>query len=101
MSVREYLFSAALGFLNPFFYYLVLFKAYSLLPAQVAQPINMTWPILLTIISIPLLGQKITLKSIAALVISFSGVILISSQGGGQAFNRVQLPGILYVWEVP
>ncbi len=94
MSVWEYLSSAALGFLNPFFYYLVLFRAYSLLPAQVAQPINMTWPILLTIISIPLLGQKITLKSIAALVISFSGVILISSQGGGQGFNRVQLPGI-------
>jgi len=27
------------GFLNPFFYYLVLFKAYSLLPAQIAHPI--------------------------------------------------------------
>ncbi|HYW94642.1 MAG TPA: DMT family transporter, partial [Bacteroidales bacterium] len=94
-SLREYGTSAALGFLNPFFYYLVLFKAYSMLPAQVAQPLNMTWPIVLTIISIPLLNQKITITSIAALFISFSGVILISSQGGGTAFKVTQISGIL------
>ncbi len=92
---KEWLYSAALGFLNPFFYYLIVFRAYAILPAQVAQPLNMTWPIVLTIISIPLLGQKITLKSMAALLISFSGVILISSQGGGSSFHRSQIPGIL------
>jgi len=32
--------SAFLGFLNPFLYYVVLFKAYSLLRAQEAQPLN-------------------------------------------------------------
>ena len=95
MSGRQYLYAASLGFLNPFFYYLILFKAYAQLPAQVAQPINMTWPIVLTVISIPLLGQRITLKSIMALLISFSGVVLISSQGGGSNFNMSQVPGIL------
>jgi len=93
-SPKEYLHSAFLGFLSPFLYYLVLFKAYSILPGQVAQPLNMVWPIVLVLISIPLLRQKISLRSISAMVISFSGVILISSQGGGSDFDKKHIPGI-------
>ena len=33
------------GFLNPFLYYIILFKAYSLLPAQEALSLNYTWPL--------------------------------------------------------
>lgn len=73
--------SALLGGLNPFAYYLILFKAYSLLPAQVAQPLNMVWPITLALLSAPLLHQKITARNIIAILISFIGVIFISSQG--------------------
>jgi drug/metabolite transporter (DMT)-like permease len=94
-SSKDYLYSALLGFLNPFLYYLILFKAYSLLPAQVAQPLNMTWPVVLVLISIPLLGQKISFKSILALLISFGGVALISSQGANGNYTPDQLPGIL------
>ena len=71
---KEFLNSAFLGFINPFIYYLVLLKAYSLLPAQVAQPLNMIWPIILVFLSVPLLGQKIRKKSFIALLISFTGV---------------------------
>ena len=35
---------AFLGFLNPAAYYLILFKAYDMLPAQVAQPVNYACP---------------------------------------------------------
>ena len=73
--------SALLGALNPFAYYLILFEAYSLLPAQVAQPLNMVWPITLALLSAPLLHQKITGRNIAAILISFVGVVFISSQG--------------------
>lgn len=73
--------SALLGFLNPFLYYLVLLKAYSILPAQIAQPLNFTWPIVLVLLSIPLLKQKISARSILAIFISFTGVFFISSQG--------------------
>ena len=81
LSFREYFSSAILGFLNPFLYYLILFKAYTLLPAQVAQPLNMVWPIVLVFFSIPILHQKIGFRSFIALFISFTGVYLISSQG--------------------
>lgn len=75
------LMSALLGLLNPFVYYLVLLEAYKLLPAQVAQPLNMIWPITLVFLSVPMLKQKIPARSFIALFISFAGVYLVSSQG--------------------
>ena len=93
-SRKEVLFSMFLGALNPLFYYLILFKAYSLLPAQVAQPINMVWAILLALFSVPLLGQKIGWKSFFALFVSFIGVIFISSQGGTSGFESTNLTGV-------
>lgn len=92
-SKKEYLNSALLGFLNPFLYYILLFKAYSLLPAQEAQPLNYTWPIMLVLLSIPLLNQKINLKSIIAIIISFFGVLIISTQGDILGFGFTNLYG--------
>jgi drug/metabolite transporter (DMT)-like permease len=73
--------SALLGLINPFAYYLILLRAYDLLPAQVAQPLNMIWPIVLVFLSVPLLGQKIPARSFISLFISFAGVYIIASQG--------------------
>jgi len=74
-------FSALAGLFNPFAYYLILFKSYSLLPAQIAQPLNYTWPIMLVLLSVPFLGQKADRKSLAALALCMIGVVLISSGG--------------------
>ncbi|MCE5250443.1 DMT family transporter [bacterium] len=73
--------SLCMGVLNPFLYYLVLFKAYSLLPAQQALTLNYTWPLMLVLLSIPFLGQKITAKSISAVALSFAGVVIITTHG--------------------
>ena len=85
-----------LGILNPFIYYIVLFKAYSLLPAQEAQPLNYTWPIMLVLLSIPLLQQKIKLKGILAIVISFIGVFIISTQGNILNFKFTNMIGVFF-----
>jgi drug/metabolite transporter (DMT)-like permease len=92
---KEILSSAVLGFINPFFYYLILLRAYQLLPAQVAQPLNMIWPIILVFLSGPLLSQKIEKKSYLALFISFIGVYIISSQGNLFSPGQTNLPGVL------
>lgn len=92
---KEILNSALLGALNPLVYYLILFKAYSLLPAQMAQPLNMVWPITLALFSVPLLGQKISWISLVALFISFIGVIFISSQGGISGFENTNWLGVV------
>ena len=93
-SVKDLLNSAILGLVNPFLYYLILLKAYKLLPAQVAQPLNMIWPIILVFLSVPLLGQKIERKSFIALFISFIGVYLISSRGNPFHFGGSDLTGV-------
>jgi drug/metabolite transporter (DMT)-like permease len=87
--------SALMGALNPFGYYLILFQAYSLLPAQVAQPLNMIWPITLALLSVPLLKHKITFRNIIAILISFIGVIFISSQGSLSGMRNTNLTGAL------
>ncbi len=94
-SGREILHSALLGIVNPFLYYLILLRAYQLLPAQVAQPLNMIWPIILVFLSIPILGQKIKGKSFIALFISFIGVYIISSQGSLFGNDHSNIRGIL------
>ena len=90
LEKKDLAFSALMGALSPFAYYLVLFKAYEILPAQVAQPLNMVWPIVLVFLSVILLKQKISYKSFIALFISFIGVYFISSQGepGALAFKE-------------
>lgn len=73
--------SALLGLLNPLCYYLVLLSAYDRLPAQIAQPLNYTWPLVLVFLSAPILKQRIAGRSYIALFVSFVGVIIISLRG--------------------
>ncbi|MFA4700672.1 DMT family transporter [Pyrococcus kukulkanii] len=80
-SVRENLYSAFLGFINPFLYYLVLFNAYSLLPAQEAQALNYTWPIILVVFSSAFLGQPLTIKEFFGVIVGFLGALVIGTHG--------------------
>ena len=92
---KDLLFSALMGLLNPVAYYLILFKAYTILPAQVAQPLNMVWPIVLVLLSILMLGQRISWLSIGAMVLSFSGVVVVSLQGGSASQDPQNRLGII------
>ncbi len=78
---RQYLQSLGLGVLNPCAYYLVLLRAYDLLPAQEAQPLNYTWAIALALLSIPLLNQKLTAWDVVGGAVSYAGVFVISTRG--------------------
>jgi len=88
--------SALLGFLNPFLYYIVLLKAYELLPAQVAQPLNMTWALTLAILSVPLLHQRISGADFAGLIFGLVGVLVISTQGNILSFHPTSPLGVGY-----
>lgn len=81
--------SMLLGFFNPFLYYVLLFKAYSLIPAQQALTLNNIWPIMLVILSVPLLGQRLTFRSLPAFLFCFGGVMMIATGGklSGFAFK--------------
>lgn len=81
LTRKQVLISAAYGFMNPFLYYLILFHAYDLLPAQEAQPLNYTWAVALSLLAVPLLGQRLTARDLAAVLVSYSGVWVISTRG--------------------
>ena len=66
-----------LGLINPFLYYIILFEAYDRLPAQVAQPLNYTWAIVLAVLAVPLLKQKLTARAAAGMVTSYAGVVVL------------------------
>jgi drug/metabolite transporter (DMT)-like permease len=87
-------YSFAQAFLNPFGYYLIIFKVYSILPAQIAQPANFIWPVVLMLLSAPLLKQPIRLTGLFALLISFAGVVVLSSQGNLLHFRIKEPLGI-------
>jgi len=95
ITKKDILTSALIGFLNPFLYYAVLFKAYSLLPAQIAQPLNYLWPVVLVLLSAPLLGEKLKLISVVSLLVGFVGVYVISTQGDLFGFKVNEPLGVL------
>jgi len=87
LSWRQFRLSLLLGALNPFLYYLVLIRAYDLLRAQEAQAINYTWAITMSILSIPLLGQRIRGLQFAAIGLSYCGALVISTRGDLLGFH--------------
>ena len=63
----------------------------SLLPAQVAQPINYAWPIVLLVLLALFDGQPIPKKKYIGMFVSLAGVVLISV-GTGNAGSMVISP---------
>ena len=83
------------GFLNPTAYYLILFKAYDMLPAQVAQPVNYAWPIILLVLLAVFAKQPIPAKKYIGMVISMAGVVMISLGTGQLSGMSVPVHGVL------
>ncbi|KLV05796.1 MULTISPECIES: DMT family transporter [Photobacterium] len=75
------LYYLALGLINPLAYYLILFQAYDLLPASLAQPLNYSWAITLTLMAAVFLGHKIRKQDWVACLLGYAGVVVIATKG--------------------
>lgn len=95
LSGKQWGYFAAMGLLNPVAYYLVLFTAYELLPAQVAQPINYAWPIVLLVLLAIFAGQPIPPRKYIGMFVSLAGVALISFGSGSAGDMHVSVEGLL------
>ncbi len=83
-----------LGLLNPAFYYLILFTAYDLLPAQDAMAINYTWGLTLPLVA-SLFSRKLPSKSEAGLaLLSYLGILIIVTNGNLATFEFDQPLGV-------
>ncbi|MEJ6705587.1 MAG: DMT family transporter [Pseudomonadales bacterium] len=87
--------SLSMAVLNPCIYYLVLFGAYDRLPAQIAQPVNYTWAIVLTLFSALILKQKPLLTDYLAAFICYGGVVIIVTGGHFEGLANVSSLGLL------
>jgi len=85
-----------LAFLNPCLYYIILLKAYDLLPAQEAMAINYSWVVMMVVLSIPILKQSVSIKVMLAILISYFGVILIATKGSPLSLDFSNGKGVLY-----
>lgn len=106
MKWQQWANSAILGFLNPFLYYLVLLKAYDILLAQEAGTLNYLWPVVLALLSVPLLGHRLGWKGFLAILISFAGTIVIGTRGQISTLKFTQPAGVglavssAFIWAI-
>ncbi|WP_293933356.1 DMT family transporter [Iodobacter sp.] len=87
--------SLLFGAINPFIYYLVLFKAYSLLPAQEAQAINYTWALTMALLAVPFLKQVLKTSDIFAALFCYFGVLIIGTRGDVLQLSFSNVGGVL------
>ena len=101
---KEWILFAITGLLSPAGYYLILFQAYDLLPAQIAQSINYSWAIVLTLLLALVTRQRIPLLKYLGMAISLGGVALISLGSDTIVGVKLSILGLLlaflsaFVW---
>lgn len=95
-SWQDYKYALFFGAINPFIYYLVLFQAYELLPAQEAQILNYSWALTLTLLAIPLLGHKLKPQEAVAALVCYSGVLVIATRGDVLGLEFSNLEGVAW-----
>lgn len=82
-----------LGFLGNYMYYVFLYGALSRTTASEGFILSYTWPILVLILSFIILKDKNTLQKLVGILISFLGIIIITTKGNISAFNLTNLQG--------
>lgn len=92
LSPKRYLLA---GTINPVLYYWVLFAAYDKLPAQVAQSINYTWAIVLSLLAVPILKQRFTKGDMIGLGFCYAGVFTVVTQLEFASLTHISTLGVV------
>ena len=95
MQPRQTLLMLALGFLGIFLYTALYNHGLSVLTAQEACIINYLWPAMLVLFSCLILREPFTVRKVAAIAISFLGIVLLSWQHLGSGHTAGAAGGIL------
>ena len=82
------------GTIVPFGYYLILFGAYARLPAQEAQAINYTWALMLSLLSVPMLGHTLGRRDMIAGAFGYLGVLILATRGDLLSLHFTDLLGV-------
>jgi drug/metabolite transporter (DMT)-like permease len=80
-SIRDYAKVGVLGFLGTYLYYVLLYGALALTSASEGFILAYTWPMLVIILAFPLLRERLTVKKLFSIFISFLGIVVIVTHG--------------------
>ncbi len=94
-SRKEYLIMAFLGFLGNYLYYVLLYGAFERTTASEGFVLAYTWPMLVLVLSFIILKEKVTAKKLIGVLISFSGIIIITTKGDIAGLSLTSLSGDL------
>lgn len=92
-SRKDYFIMGSLGFLGTYLYYILLYKAFTFTTASEGFILAYTWPILVLVLAFIILKERITLKKIVAILISFFGIVVIITNGKIFSLNFTNLYG--------
>ena len=80
-KAKDYLIMAGLGFIGLFLYSALYYYGLIELTSQEACIINYLWPLMLVIFSILILKEQLTFLKVAAMLCSFTGIVILSMGG--------------------
>ncbi len=90
---RDYLITAGVGMLGTFFYNMFLVLGIDKMRASQAMIINYLWPMMAVVAGCILLHEKMTLRKVIAVAMSFLGVMIVTSNGNLSGFSGGNLLG--------
>lgn len=93
--MRDFLITSGVGLLGTFGYDALLYMGIDRLLASQAMIINYLWPMMAVVAGCILLKEKMTVRKVVAVVMSFVGVTIVTSNGSLQGFSGSNLEGTL------
>ena len=93
-KAKDYIVSILVGIPSTFFYYMFYYAGADLLPASQAFIINYLWPVMSIVFACIILKEKVTVRKVVAVLISFCGVAVVVS-GDLVNFNPNMLTGAM------
>jgi len=92
-SIHDYAKVGMLGFLGTYLYYVLLYAALALTSASEGFILAYTWPMLVIILAFPLLKERLTVKKLCSIFISFLGIVVNVTHGSIFTLSFTSLQG--------
>jgi len=92
-SIRDYAKGGVLGFLGTYLYSVLLYGALALTSASEGFLLAYTWPMLVILLTFPFLREKLTVKKLCSIFISFGGIVVIVTHGRIFTLSLTSLQG--------
>ncbi len=86
-TVIDYWRFAWLGFIGQLIYYGCLFAALAISPAQEVSIVNYTWLLWVVVFAAPILGEKLGIRKLFAILLGFAGIYIVLTKGAVFSFH--------------